>query len=481
MRIYFSSWRCYFYPPLTTVFTDVCTNPLTIRSPKKVFSPDTDPLFYQVPCGHCKQCNHAKQSSWALRCYYEWLDTKNKGGVSVYITCTYAPDSLPYCDIPTPDGDYLTLPCFNKGDIQHFIDALRKYCQRNFDCNVRYLITSEYGGKKHRPHYHGMLHFSKNLYISFIKNLVRKYWPYGFVSFGKEGGIVKDSRASRYVTKYITKDFEFEKFLSQAQFDKLHIDWETFKSYRRILFPFHLQSIEYGYSLVKYNDFNMLFDGKCLAMDKDNQPTVVTLPLYHVRKLFYEVDKVTKSYKPTELGIKMLLNKQKLNYNDNIERLSASIETYKNLVQEVFNDDDISYIANASNLGRSRLHLLTALNDIQRVGIDTFYHYLSDVRYYMRPTYGQMQLSSSERLKLRYDSEHVENARYGKYADLRTYTYKDFANVLRHTPSWSHHLEKYAVLYDVIRAYIGYLVSLDYEKEQEDEQNNKLLIQYDYN
>lgn len=463
----------------------MCTSPKKIRTPKKVFNADSDPLYYMVPCNHCAQCVSAKVSAWSLRSYYEWKYCKDNGGVALYITLTYAPNSLPYCDLPTVDGDSITVPCFCKRDIQNFLMRLRKYCQRHYDCDVRYIVTSEYGGEKHRPHYHGVLFFSKNLYSHVIKGLVRNYWSFGFVNFGKKGGIVNSPAAALYVTKYIAKDFDFLKLLTKIGFNKDTVDYEVLKSYRRMVFPFHLQSVGFGASLIDYNDFDIMYDGKCLGFDtKTKTEVVVTLPQYHVRKLFYELDE-NKSYVPTELGKKMLQDRRRRTYQENIERLSLQIQSYIDLVQHVFQDSDILEICRSLGMPASRSCIISSLNKIQYAGIDKFYEYITNLRFYLRvsdvgiPHSGY--LSAVERVKRRYDPALSPSVSASKYVDIHSISSSQFLNLTSKTFSATSSLEPLAHTYEAIRDYIAVLANIDYDKYQEEESKNKLLIEYDNN
>lgn len=461
----------------------MCTNPLTIRSPKKFFNPDADPTYYQVPCNHCAQCQSVKASAWSVRSYYEWRNCKDNGGVALYITLTYAPQSLPYCDIPTSDGDTLTVPCFFKPDIQKFLQRLRKYCQRHYDCDVRYIITSEYGGKKHRPHYHGILYFSKNLYSYLIKQLVKKYWSFGFVSFGKYGGIVKSPSAANYVCKYITKDFDFSGLLSKIGFNKDNIQYELYKSHRRRIFPFHLQSVGYGEALIKYNDFALLYEGKCIAYNKENQPIVISLPLYHVRKLFYTLDE-NKTYVPTPLGLRMLIDKKRSTYNESLERLSLQIQSYRDLLKDVFTDNDIRQICSSLGMPASRSCLISKVNAIEYKGIDKFHEYVTNQRFYLRvsdvKSPHHVQLSAVDRIRVRFDDSIVNDVSRSKYVNLRELSASEFQAVSYKTHAYSHPLEDLAKVIDAIRQHIGILANEEYEKELELESTNKLLITYDF-
>lgn len=137
-------------------------------------------------------------------------------------------------------GDLRLFPSFSVGDVQSFIHKFRQHLKRNFaptfnyepdfNRNIKYLITMEYGDNTNRPHYHGLIFFRDLFYpkqsqvnkikiIKWLKDSIVTKWDKGFVSFGKlpkqyvdglkQSGVVYDDRALLYVTKYVCKDLEF--------------------------------------------------------------------------------------------------------------------------------------------------------------------------------------------------------------------------------------------------------------------------------
>lgn len=262
-------------------------------SPLKIFNPCKNPtyrdkIWLYVPCGKCSECRKRYQQDWFVRTYFEYLDCKNKGGITLYVTLTYNNNCLPF---------YEDTPVFSRQDVQKFLKRFRKSMNSAFgsDC-VRYFITSEYGGETHRPHYHGFIYiYEPNLRpfdISAIKHLITKAWSYhgGFVSFGRKGnykirGVVENATAFSYVSKYVGKDMNFPN-------DNKDIPSE--------LRPFHLQSQHLGeYMIQKYGlsensmyAFRMMIDGtftlESIASKGNGSKYTYAIPQYITKKVLYD-------------------------------------------------------------------------------------------------------------------------------------------------------------------------------------------------
>lgn len=131
----------------------MCLAPILIDNPY-YRSPIRDPTYHiihdtttsklAVPCGRCATCIHLKQVYLIQRVQMEALSHD-----LFYGTLTYNNESLPvsqYGDIQFAHVDFT--------DWQKMIKMIRKdYPELKF----RYMLVSEYGGKKHRPHFHFIL------------------------------------------------------------------------------------------------------------------------------------------------------------------------------------------------------------------------------------------------------------------------------------------------------------------------------------
>lgn len=260
----------------------MCTSPLKIFNPKK--EPTyRDKMWLLVPCGKCQECRRRNQNDWFVRSFFEYLDCKSKRGTTLYVTLTYKNDFLPTFD---------NTPVFSRDDIQKFLKRLRKRVKSYLgsDC-IRYFITSEYGGETHRSHYHGFIyiyHPDLSFYqISELKHIITSAWSYhgGFVSFGRKGsyavrGVVENSAAFSYVSKYVGKDISFP-------YENINIPKDVQ--------PFHLQSQHLGEYMIKHYglddnstfSFRMMVDGT-FCLGSINSQFTYAIPQYITKKVLYD-------------------------------------------------------------------------------------------------------------------------------------------------------------------------------------------------
>lgn len=118
----------------------MCLNPLDLKRPNYDFTDKTLSVYYAgqdslvVPCGKCKECLEDYSREWSFRI----MDEASKYKDNCFITLTYAenPESV------------------SKRDLQLFMKRLRKKLE---PLKIRYYFVGEYGDKKGRPHYHGII------------------------------------------------------------------------------------------------------------------------------------------------------------------------------------------------------------------------------------------------------------------------------------------------------------------------------------
>ena len=197
----------------------MCLTPVRIKTNAKYFSLGSfKKLSFEVPCGHCAECQQMKKNEWYLRNYYEAVSTWSQDGYILFDTLTYSDDYLPtftktvsnkygnsiFSNMDLSDinpssmfngelsststfGDLQRVSvevsrkissemlskdfsCFNYSDVQNFLKRLRINLTRDgYDVKncLRYFLCSEYGHEndyvdsrgKHRvgtmrPHYH---------------------------------------------------------------------------------------------------------------------------------------------------------------------------------------------------------------------------------------------------------------------------------------------------------------------------------------
>lgn len=110
---------------------------------------DTSAQFIVVPCGRCSVCLHLKQQYFVQRIQMEALSHD-----FYMLTLTYNNESLKHYDC----GD-LSFAYADVSDWQKMIKMIRKHEDLP---PFKYFLVSEYGGKRHRPHFHAILSFPKD-------------------------------------------------------------------------------------------------------------------------------------------------------------------------------------------------------------------------------------------------------------------------------------------------------------------------------
>lgn len=261
-----------------------CYHPLTIRNNKPDKNPLCDRLMLQVPCGHCYNCKSEKRLSWFIRLYYEWQRCLDNGGVTFFLTLTYNNQH-----VPKINNDLI----FSRKDVQNYIKRVRKQlCSKmpsfNWKDNVKYFVSSEYGGKTHRPHYHILWFIPFPCYTYRVADILSSCWlKNGFTKFGSRNrGTVDSVGGLHYCSKYVCKDvYEDSYFQRLSRKYEDAISPEVFKFY----LPFHLSSNNLGMYLLNCYDYKDLLSGQVAMPDSKLVMKKYKLPQYYERKIFYDV------------------------------------------------------------------------------------------------------------------------------------------------------------------------------------------------
>lgn len=356
----------------------MCLSPIRLSNPVKRISKYGGQSFrLEIPCGQCAECKEIMRTAWYFRSYYHCKEIYDKNGYVYFDTLTYSNDSLPYISSITKfidkdsDVDY---PCFDVTHYRDFFKEIRTWMKRNGYGNVRmtYFLTTEYGlnpkdGKTFRPHYH-VLFFIDNsesdkvLDVYTLSKMVAHFWKYGRTdglpyksrayvkkhTFGKTycRDFVHMRSVCNYVSKYVTKDSDFQAVLEDrmAKIEE-HIFGTDRRSYRdrkkvkddvrkikRSVDQFHRQSQHFGeYYLhnMSVSDLKqVLKTGMQKMPDKNSIVKHMPLDMYYKRKLFYtkKVNSEGQEYWTlTEDGKKWKL-----------QRLMDSIDMMANKYDELF-------------------------------------------------------------------------------------------------------------------------------------------------
>ena len=136
----------------------MCLNPILIKNQGRMYKgkvnalpqfSDTQSQYIYVNCGVCSECVKKKQMYLIQRCQLESLDH-----YIFFATFTYKDDMLPFIDVNGFRHYYADI-----SDFQNMIKRCRKRPEWIIN---KYLFVTEYGGKRHRPHFHALFFVPKS-------------------------------------------------------------------------------------------------------------------------------------------------------------------------------------------------------------------------------------------------------------------------------------------------------------------------------
>lgn len=138
----------------------MCVRPVQVPNPSRVPNPrewlmnhpferrkDLTSAYIRVPCGHCVECVRLQQNYWIQR-------FRLMASVSdmYYQTLTLKPSMTPHLKLTFENGDTFDKEIVTRDMLQKYFKRLRK--DNVFGTQFKYFAVSEYGGKRHRPHFH---------------------------------------------------------------------------------------------------------------------------------------------------------------------------------------------------------------------------------------------------------------------------------------------------------------------------------------
>lgn len=369
----------------------MCLSPITVKNPSRHASSIIRRMYITVPCGHCEECKQVKTLEWTHRTYNTHIDFQSRQGYTLFQTLTYDEHHVPR--IYSFHGRTLSHPfrVFCRDDIKHFRSSLRDairsyrvgggyYPWRDIynNDNFKVIITSEYGGVTHRPHYHALFFCSiPGLTPGILDSLIRRCWFKGFVdrSFYKNR-IVSNEGAIAYVNKYIAKDDDFVNTLNEELSQFGDIDY-TDDVIRNIM-PFHVQSQGFGKCAIDLQGLDNIFKTGTITMpDKLNIYSTIPVPMYLQRQVFYTLvedkeninphtNKPRKRWILNDLGIKFKMNmlkhqldKRVITLQNQIERIKSYALTYNISQFKSFVEDVSSLLNGASLLDYAKYQLIS--------------------------------------------------------------------------------------------------------------------------
>lgn len=266
----------------------MCTSPITIRY-TNVHTLATRFRSIQVPCGKCCECKKRYQNDWSLRMNEE---LRAYGYVATFVTFTYNNDSVPKVVDKETGSIYLSV---NKKHIQNALKRFRTGYKRSNGDNLdfSYFLTSEYGPRTLRPHYHAIFFgVHKETLMPLLDDWRSRY---GFVKVDNIRIDGNQSAVAKYVGKYCSKGV-FENPLVEQGFvmptfhlmskglGKAYLEDKAVQRY----FHWPKERKYRVYDLVNpvYSDEFIEFVATGLRMYMDNNIFGYALPRYYKTKLY---------------------------------------------------------------------------------------------------------------------------------------------------------------------------------------------------
>lgn len=112
---------------------------------------DVNMKYLEVPCGVCVECMFKRQNDLVAR-----IRNMMRDHYLFFFTMTYNNESLP--QITTSTGD--SIPFADISDVQKMMKRIRM--ADSLHRPFKYIVVSERGGLRGRPHFHGLLFVRKN-------------------------------------------------------------------------------------------------------------------------------------------------------------------------------------------------------------------------------------------------------------------------------------------------------------------------------
>ena len=331
----------------------MCLRPIKILNPtKRISRYGGQKLKLTVKCNHCAECQNSKRDEYSFRTYWHTKETIKNGGYVLFDTLTYSEDYVPHISDVFDIKKYgvSDFTCFNLNHYKEFFKRLRSAIEYNYGVNksISYLFCSEYGENDdytHRPHYHFLL-FVKYKFIDpvWLSQTISSCWQYGRT----DGVLYKDSfkdfayhvygydlgfgnntetfvlrAVSQYVSKYILKNSKFQSELNK-RIDKIIEqcdDADIIESSVKHIKMFHRISQGYGIGYLNNlteRDIELMKTDECSLPDEQKIIKKLPLPMYYIRKLYYECVVSTtgnKCWQLTEHGISHMAEKRLLQVN----------------------------------------------------------------------------------------------------------------------------------------------------------------------
>ena len=317
----------------------MCYSPVRLINNSRHFNEKVDKVFRTVPCGKCGECRVKLQNAFEARVYYEYLNTDQREGFTFFQTFTYNEENVPW---------HFGIRTFSRADIRMLTKNIRNYDKRFDNDHLKYFITCEYGGDgpnaTYRPHYHALFFVCvPGVTPEWFADYLHRCWKdKGFCDTNNidarkrhtpQERVVNAQGALSYVSKYVCKDFDFQRVLDGQERNTdahLTIPKECIpESTLKDMLPFHRQSNGLGLSMKDMIPEEDLLSGRVSIPDSIHGTKYVSLPQYIDRKVYYNYNPEDKCFRLNDEGLRMKEFRDKYNrgyVKDSIEFIYNNLE-----------------------------------------------------------------------------------------------------------------------------------------------------------
>lgn len=274
----------------------MCTQPVTIK-----YSNITGTHCIQVPCGKCTECKKQYQSDWAVRMYVE----SHRTYIVDFITLTYSEDCVPTRVFKESGEVFRTV---YKPHVQNWLKRAREiyYLTYRKRAEFKYFVTSEYGPRTLRPHYHLLLFGCP---LSLVEVLLKDWQKrYGFTNHkhfnftprkGEDSPDVQLQKITSYVAKYCSKGVFENPLVSEGK-----------------VFPtFHLISKGLGDNYINQSSIDEHHLNGKIKKYKNGKYSDAYLEALHQRMKFYYYENLRPVHLPRYYKIRLYATKILDHYN----------------------------------------------------------------------------------------------------------------------------------------------------------------------
>ncbi len=249
-----------------------------------------DYAYNWVACSQCKVCRYKKINEWSLRASKELQKYKQ----NYFITLTYNEQNVKKILTPDKNGEIKPHTQLVYEDFQKFVKRLRKHLKYYKLLpegeKLKYILTSEYGKKKGRIHYHIIfinlplsdIHYWNKAQAVYKSPALSSLWGNGYVDIRNA-----NFETIHYCLKYLAKD----SFTPEIQ-NTLNQKWKNKRRFKK--------AINWLLKLQSQTICKEILPGKKFAytLEKYDLPkqTPTKLQKIEAARLQKEVEKIDKWY-----------------------------------------------------------------------------------------------------------------------------------------------------------------------------------------